>query len=119
MIKYYNGEITPMQQYLVSVDNLPLDPRYDLFCHADRFCWGTLGSGTYQLATALLASFSTDEDALKYTTLFARLVLAKFAPHRPWRYTNELFQHMLNNLKVSPTWVTDYGRFSRSIPKTF
>lgn len=58
----YRGERTPCADR-VTRNGVPLNPRLDLFNHSpDGFSWGYGGSGPAQLALALLADATGDDD---------------------------------------------------------
>lgn len=65
----------------------PLDPRFDLRSHAPRgFTWGTAATGALQLALALLADATIDDNrALDLHYRFERRVVSIF-PER-WTIT--------------------------------
>ena len=75
---------------VVTVNNRPLDPRFDLWEHSSTgFEWGYGGSGPAQLALALLADHLGDgELALSLHQEFKRVVIAKLS--RPtWMLTSD------------------------------
>jgi hypothetical protein len=61
----------------VTVDGRPLDPRVDLGNHSPSgFDWGNDGSGSAQLALAMLADHAGDEVALRVYPEFQTAVVA-------------------------------------------
>lgn len=64
----------------------PLDPRHDLRNHSpDGFSWGYHGSGPAQLALAILADQTGDDDlALKLYQRFKLEVVATWPQDAPW-----------------------------------
>jgi hypothetical protein len=82
-MKLYEGTRTP-EGCRVTVDGRPLDLRHDLRNHSpDGAEWGYGGSGPAQLALALLAD-ATDDDELAQTHYqrFKREVIAGFERDR-------------------------------------
>ena len=84
----------------VTVNGLPLDPRLDLWNHSPSgFEWGYGGSGPAQLALALLADHTgNDNEAVTLHQDFKRLVVARFA-FRSWELTGEELNAWLEVIK--------------------
>ena len=63
-----------------------LPPAYDLECLSpDGFAWGYLGAGSAQLALALLADATDDdEQALRLYQYFMQAVIAGLQKDEPW-----------------------------------
>jgi hypothetical protein len=87
----------------VSVDERPLNPRFDLWNHSPSgFEWGYAGSGPAQLALALLADhLGDDERALNLYQDFKRAVIV-YLPFKGWTLTSEQIQSAVAELKTSP-----------------
>ena len=79
LMKLYEGIRTP-EGTRVTVDGRPLDLRQDLHNHSpDGAEWGYCGSGPAQLALALLADATgDDEQAQRHYQRFKREVVAGF-----------------------------------------
>jgi hypothetical protein len=88
----------------VTVDGRPLDPRFDLWGHSPTgFEWGYGGSGPAQLALALLADHTgDDEEAVTLHQDFKRLVVARL-PFRGWELTGAQMDSWLQILKSLST----------------
>lgn len=84
--RLYSGEPVGTVMVREGGETHPLDPRFDLRYHAARFSWGSVGAGAAQLALALLADATGDEDrALALHHRFENRVVAIF-PER-WTIT--------------------------------
>jgi hypothetical protein len=70
----------------------PLNPRFDLFNHSPTgFNWGYGGSGPAQLALALLADATgNDELALRLRHPFKFSVVARWPSGQPWSITEDV-----------------------------
>ena len=88
----------------VTVDGRPLDPRLDLGSHSPTgFEWGYGGSGPAQLALALLADHTGDDDeAVMLHQDFKRLVVARLA-FRGWELTGPQMDSWLEIIKSRST----------------
>ena len=88
----------------VTADGRPLDPRLDLCSHSPTgFEWGYGGSGPAQLALALLADHTgNDNEAVALHQDFKRLVVARFA-FRSWELTGPQMDSWLEILKSRST----------------
>lgn len=88
----------------VTVDGRPLDPRLDLCSHSPTgFEWGYGGSGPAQLALALIADHTgNDDEAVTLHQDFKRLVVARFA-FRSWELTGEQLDAWLEVIKSHKT----------------
>jgi hypothetical protein len=86
---------------IVTVDDRPLDPRFDLWGHSPTgFEWGYGGSGPAQLALALLADHLADDDqAVFHHQDFKRIVVAGL-PYPGWTLTSEQVEASLEILKT-------------------
>jgi hypothetical protein len=84
----------------VTVDGRPLSPRLDLWNHSPTgFEWGYGGSGPAQLALALLAHHTGDDEvAVTLHQEFKRLVVARL-PFRGWELTGPQMDSWLEILK--------------------
>jgi hypothetical protein len=102
-VKTYRGR---RERHLVEVtaDNRPLDPRLDLRSHSPTgFEWGYGGSGPAQLALALLADYTGDnEEAVALHQDFKRLVVARL-PFRAWELTGAQMDSWLEILNSRST----------------
>jgi hypothetical protein len=102
-MKTYKGR---RERHLVEVtaDDRPLDPRLDLCSHSPTgFEWGYGGSGPAQLALALLADHTgDDEEAATLHQDFKRLVVARL-PFRGWELTGPQMDSWLEILKSRST----------------
>ncbi|MCP1675738.1 hypothetical protein J2T57_002893 [Natronocella acetinitrilica] len=87
-MKVYRGERT-IDGLAVTVDDQPLDPRYDLKeISLDGFEWTYEGPAPEQLSLALLADhFGNDEKALQHYLAFMREAVANF--ENEWEMTTE------------------------------
>jgi Family of unknown function (DUF6166) len=85
----------------VKVDGRPLNPRFDLWGHSPSgFEWGYGGSGSAQLALALLADHLSDDDqAVLHHQDFKRAVVAGL-PYPGWTLTSEQVEESLEILKA-------------------
>ena len=88
----------------VTVDGRPLDPRLDLCSHSPSgFEWGYGGSGPAQLALALLADHTgDDEEAVMLHQVFKRLVVARLS-FRGWELTGTQMETWLDIIKSRST----------------
>jgi hypothetical protein len=84
----------------VTVDGRPLNPRFDLWGHSPSgFEWGYGGSGTAQLALALLADHLADDDqAVLHHQDFKRIVVAGLS-YPGWTLTSAQVEESLRILK--------------------
>jgi hypothetical protein len=87
-MKIYEGGRS-LDGAVVTVDGMPLDPRYDLKRYSPAgFEWTYEGDGPRQLALALLADHLGDgAKALALTERFMREVVAEL--DNAWRLTSE------------------------------
>lgn len=78
----------------------PLDPRFDLRNHSpDGFAWGYSGSGPSQLALALLASATGDDDlATTYYHRFKEGYVARLDKDKPWEITREALLELVRQM---------------------
>jgi hypothetical protein len=88
----------------VTVDGRPLNPRFDLWDHSPSgFEWGYGGSGPAQLALALLADHTgDDEEAVALHQDFKRVVVARL-PYRGWELTGSQMDTWLEIVKSRST----------------
>ena len=102
-MKTYKGR---RERHIVEVtaDGRPLDPRFDLWGHSPGgFEWGYGGSGPAQLALALLADHTgDDEEAIMLHQDFKHLVVARL-PFRGWELTGSQMDPWLEILKSHST----------------
>jgi hypothetical protein len=84
----------------VTADGRPLDPRLDLCSHSPTgFEWGYGGSGPAQLALALLADHTgDDEEAVRLHQDLKRLVVARL-PFRGWELTGRQMDSWLEIIR--------------------
>jgi hypothetical protein len=98
-VKRYQGS---RQRHVpeVTVDGCQLDPRLDLWNHSPTgFEWGYGGSGPAQLALAILADHTGDDDeAVTLHQDFNRLVVAQL-PFRRWEITGVQLESWLEIIK--------------------
>lgn len=93
MIEYigggFEGEGFPRTVTIVENGEIQgeLDPRHDLYNHSPNgFAWGYGGSGPAQLALALLAHATGDDDfAVKHHQDYKFEVVAALPQDTPWR----------------------------------
>jgi hypothetical protein len=85
---------------LVTVNDRPLNPRFDLWNHSPTgFEWGYGGSGPAQLALALLADHTgDDEEAVMLHYDFKRIVVAQL-PYRLWELTGAQMESWLEIIR--------------------
>lgn len=78
-----------------------LNPRLDLYNHSPTgFGWGDTGSGSAQLALALLAdALDDDEKALRWHQEFKSSNIAKLQQEAPWRLRASLIEYLCNGLR--------------------
>jgi hypothetical protein len=102
-MKVYKGR-REGQVAVVTVDDLPLNPRLDLWNHSPSgFEWGYRGSGPAQLALALLADhLRNDHEAVRLYQDFKYTVVANL-PYRSWELTGMQIDESLEALKSSST----------------
>ena len=98
-MKVYKGERT-IDGLAVTVDDEPLDPRFDLKeISLDGFEWTYEGPAPEQLALALLANhFGDDQKALAHYPVFMREVVANF--ENEWEMTSEDIDAALADIGV-------------------
>jgi len=84
---------------VVTVNDQPLDPRFDLWEHSPTgFEWGYGGSGPAQLALALLADHLGDDDrAVALHQEFKWAVIAKLS-QPTWTLTSDQIEHAVQSL---------------------
>lgn len=102
-MKKYVGTVTPGQMnWYVTVDGKSLPLRLDLAEHSpDGFAWGYSGSGPSQLALALLADASgNDEWALAHYQRFKGAFVAGLDKDLPWERTDEEILRLAGALDV-------------------
>lgn len=90
-MKVYKGYVTPGQMdWRVTVDDGPLSPRTDLVNHSpDGFAWGYGGSGPAQLALALLADATGDDQyAMDHYQWFKRRIVEGLDKDKTWTMTS-------------------------------
>jgi len=94
-VKSYEGRRSD-DQTSVTVDGKPLNPRFDLWPYDfSGFEWGYVGSGSMQLALALLADHLNDEKrAAALCAMFAHTVVAKL-PYAGWNLSSTQIQKAL------------------------
>ena len=87
---------------VVTVDDRPLNPRFDLWNHSPTgFEWGYGGSGPAQLALALLADcIGNDEQATELHQEFKRKVVANLEG-RGWTMTSHEIHAWVKTLTKS------------------
>ena len=87
---------------IVTVDGRPLNPRLDLWNHSPTgFEWGYGGSGPAQLALAILADHSgNDQQAFNFYHRFKWMVIAKL-PIGSWTLTSREIDQALQTLQES------------------
>lgn len=86
-------------EYVVTANGLPLNPRLDLRNHSPSgFSWGYMGSGPSQLALALLANEVSDEIATEAYMAFKEKVIAKLDLTKSWQLTSKDIQEELSAL---------------------
>lgn len=86
-MKIYTGART-FDGVIVSVDDSPLSPRGDLKTFSlNGFEWGYEGPDPTQLALAILADATGDEDALTFASAFMTEIVANF--DNEWEMTEE------------------------------
>lgn len=84
----------------VTVDDQPLDPRFDLkVISRDGFEWSYEGEAPAQLALALLAEHLGDERALQRYEPFMRGVVANF--NNEWEMSGEDIDNALEGLGIA------------------
>jgi len=95
----YEGERTGKGP-IVTVNGAPLNARLDLRTHnSTEFEWGCCGSGSAQLALAILADhLGDDEQALRYYQRFKWSVIAQLAPKR-WVLTGREVHEALQRIR--------------------
>ena len=105
----YEGERDRRGDARVLVDGEPLDPRTDLVDHGGNFEYGFIGSGSAQLALALLADHfggrgsraDGDEQALDLYMDFRDHFIATLDRDRPWWLDRDTINETLGGM-VSP-----------------
>ncbi len=81
----------------VTVNDTPLDPRFDLMIHSPTgFSWGYGGSGPAQLALAILADCVGPDDAIRFHQDFKWQVVCYWPLDQPWT---------INETDIQ-TWIT-------------
>lgn len=100
-MKRYEGKRTHGAT-VVTVDGLPLNPRWDLWNHSPSgFEWGYGGSGPAQLALALLAdALSNDVTASLWHQEFKAAVVAGL-PQHGWFLTDEDIRQAVQTLATT------------------
>lgn len=90
-MKTYRGWRDLNGEAHVEVDGRPLNPRLDLDNHSPTGLeWGYAGSGPAQLALALIADATGDDQrALKRHQRFKWEYVAKLPQNDPWEITEE------------------------------
>ena len=85
----------------VTVDGVPLNPRFDLWNHSPTgFEWGYGGSGPAQLALAVLADhLADDEQAVRLHQSFKFAVIIKL-PKKDWTLTSDQIKQALRSLQT-------------------
>lgn len=98
-MKVYKGERT-IDGLAVTVDDEPLDPRFDLReISRDGFEWTYEGPAPEQLALALLTDhLGDDRKALAHYPVFMREVVANF--ENEWEMTSEDIDAVLADLGI-------------------
>jgi hypothetical protein len=101
MPKIYIGDPKANPRERVTVNGYPLDPRFDLRYHSpDGFAWGYCGSGPAQLALALLADATGDDEiAQRYYQDFKEEVIAKIEPDANFEMTDTEILEILEKIK--------------------
>lgn len=103
----YRGTYEP---YTVTClrSGLALPPRHDLRNHSpDGFAWGYAGSGPAQLALALVADYTGDDElALALYQDFKFAWVATREPESSWLLSGEEFERVLGPLRAAAekTW---------------
>ncbi len=100
-MKIYKGLRGP-QGTIVTVDDVPLDPRTDLRnFNADGFEWGYEGSGPSQLALALIADHLNAEMALKHYRDFMTTIIAEIEGDE-WTMSSEDIDRRTEEITIVP-----------------
>lgn len=99
--KTYRGERDKKGRVRVIVDNRVLPLRLDLVNHSpDGFEWGYAGSGPAQLALALLADATGDDErAIRMHQPFKFKVVAMMSRSKKWVLTDEMILKILKGLE--------------------
>ena len=97
-MKSYHGRRTD-DGVLVTVDDRPLNPRWDLYNHSPNgFEWGYGGSGPAQLALAIVADhLGDDEKALAIYQSFKFSVIAAL-PEKEWKLSSDEIEAALQTI---------------------
>lgn len=88
----YRGSIVNGERYVIhAATRRSLKPRLDLVNHSPSgLSWGYLGSGCAQLALAILADFTDDdEEAERLHQRFKEVLIAALPENKEWMLTNE------------------------------
>lgn len=95
----YEGRRTPLGN-IVTVDGDPLDLRLDLQNHSPTgFEWGYGGSGSAQLALAILADhLKDDQRALDLYQRFKWTVVAELR-HQGWTLTTQQIDQIIGRIR--------------------
>ena len=100
-MKYYEGRRT-IDGIRVTVDGVPLDPRYDLAVFTRLgFEWSYEGDAPRQLSLALIADAVGGDLALQWSKPFMASVVLGF--DNDWQLTDEDIRKTLETMGVSHT----------------
>lgn len=101
MPKLYLGDVAGNPRDRVTVNGRILDPRFDLRYHSPNgFSWGYHGSGPAQLALALLADATGDDElAQRYYQDFKAEVVAKIPTDSNFEMTDTEIIESLEKIK--------------------
>ena len=100
-MKYYEGRRT-IDGIRVTVDGVPLDPRYDLKAFTGLgFEWSYEGDAPQQLSLALIADAVGADPALQWSEQFMARVVVCF--DNDWQLTGDEIQNALRSFGASLT----------------
>ena len=100
-MKIYEGKRGYNAQPVVSVNGIPLNPRFDIWpFNFDGFEWGCGGTGAVQLALAILTEHLNDgKRAVVHCERFSWVIIAKL-PSEGWTLSSEDIQAALDELFI-------------------
>lgn len=97
-MKRYEGRRS-WRGVVITVDGCPLNLRLDLHNHSSEFEWGCSGSGSAQLALAILADhIGDDEQAHIFHQRFKWSVIAEL-PRQHWTLTSHEIDQALQCIR--------------------
>jgi hypothetical protein len=101
LAKIYEAKRVDKIRPVVFVDGNLLNPRFDIWpFNFDGFEWGHDGSGSIQLALAILADHLSDtKRAFKLCEQFSRNIIAEL-PSQGWMLTSKDIQVALDKLNI-------------------